>query len=191
MAKPAVRTVKTLNLYEAKTRLSRLVEDAAKGEEIVIAKAGVPRARLVGLAPKKRARRPGGAKGALDRRGFDAPFRRISLPPLWASTSGEPAPRYARRDLVGAEQPHASNRCAPGHRIGRSRPRQRGFSLGTAIKIGLGRLRLKDPFWCLSSEADSTSFRSPSTTPSAWARSPSTTPIRSIGCLSHSRLSRA
>ena len=35
------------NLYEAKTQLSSLVERAAKGEEIVIAKAGKPMARLV------------------------------------------------------------------------------------------------------------------------------------------------
>ena len=69
------KNVKTLNLYEAKTRLSRLVEDAAKGEEIVIAKAGVPRARLVGLARKKRARRPGGAKGRIwIGADFDAPL---------------------------------------------------------------------------------------------------------------------
>lgn len=69
------KIVKTLNLYEAKTRLSRLVEDAAKGEEIVIAKAGVPRARLVGLASRKRARRPGGAKGRIwIGADFDAPL---------------------------------------------------------------------------------------------------------------------
>jgi len=36
-----------LNLYEAKTQLSSLVERAAKGEEFVIAKAGKPMARLV------------------------------------------------------------------------------------------------------------------------------------------------
>jgi prevent-host-death family protein len=35
-----------VNLYEAKTQLSSLVERAAKGEEIVIAKAGKPMARL-------------------------------------------------------------------------------------------------------------------------------------------------
>jgi prevent-host-death family protein len=35
-----------LNLYEAKTQLSSLVERAAKGEEFVIAKAGKPMARL-------------------------------------------------------------------------------------------------------------------------------------------------
>jgi prevent-host-death family protein len=39
--------VVTINLYEAKTNLSRLVERAAAGEEIIIAKAGRPLARLV------------------------------------------------------------------------------------------------------------------------------------------------
>ena len=69
------RTIKTLNLYEAKTHLSRLVDDAAAGEEIVIAKAGVPRARLVGLPAKRRARRPGGAKGRVwISADFDAPL---------------------------------------------------------------------------------------------------------------------
>ena len=69
------KTAKTLNLYEAKTQLSRLVEEAAAGEEIVIAKAGMPRARLVPLAAKKRPRRPGGSKGRI-RIGadFDAPL---------------------------------------------------------------------------------------------------------------------
>ena len=40
----------TVNLYEAKTKLSQLVERAAAGEEIIIAKAGRPLARLVPLA---------------------------------------------------------------------------------------------------------------------------------------------
>lgn len=39
-----------VNLYEAKTQLSRLVERAAKGEEFVIAKAGKPMARLTAMA---------------------------------------------------------------------------------------------------------------------------------------------
>jgi prevent-host-death family protein len=39
----------TVNLYDAKTNLSSLVERAAQGEEIVIAKAGRPLARLVPL----------------------------------------------------------------------------------------------------------------------------------------------
>ncbi|MGD0368693.1 MAG: type II toxin-antitoxin system prevent-host-death family antitoxin [Acidobacteriaceae bacterium] len=47
---------KSINLYQAKTYLSDLVERAAGGEEIVIAKAGKPMARLVGL-PKAKAKR--------------------------------------------------------------------------------------------------------------------------------------
>jgi prevent-host-death family protein len=39
--------VKTVNIHEAKTQLSRLLADVARGEEIVIAKAGRPIARLV------------------------------------------------------------------------------------------------------------------------------------------------
>jgi prevent-host-death family protein len=66
---------KTVNLYEAKTHLSELVERAARGEEVVIAKAGQPRARLVPLERPRRARRPGAWKGrvviAAD---FDAPL---------------------------------------------------------------------------------------------------------------------
>ena len=48
----------TVNLYDAKTNLSRLVERAAAGEEMVIAKAGRPLARLVPLAAPRTAARP-------------------------------------------------------------------------------------------------------------------------------------
>lgn len=46
----------TVNIHEAKTHLSRLLEQVAGGEEVVIAKAGKAIARLVPLeaAPKKR-----------------------------------------------------------------------------------------------------------------------------------------
>jgi prevent-host-death family protein len=40
---------KPINIHEAKTHLSRLVEQAAAGREIIIAKAGKPLARLVPL----------------------------------------------------------------------------------------------------------------------------------------------
>lgn len=53
----------TFNLYEAKTNLSRLVERAAGGEEIVIAKAGRPLARLVPYEAAPLPRRPGAWKG--------------------------------------------------------------------------------------------------------------------------------
>jgi prevent-host-death family protein len=53
-----------VNIYEAKTNLSKLVERAAAGEEIVIARAGRPRARLVPLAAHRVApRQPGGWEG--------------------------------------------------------------------------------------------------------------------------------
>ena len=65
---------KVLNLYEAKTQLSALVEEAAAGAEIVIAKAGVPRARLVPFREAAR-RRPGGWKGRIEvAADFDAPL---------------------------------------------------------------------------------------------------------------------
>jgi len=51
------------NLYEAKTHLSALVERAAAGEEIVIAKSGKPRARLVPLEETRPERRPGRGRG--------------------------------------------------------------------------------------------------------------------------------
>ena len=43
--------MQTINIHAAKTQLSRLVDQAAAGEEIVIARAGKPVARLVPLAP--------------------------------------------------------------------------------------------------------------------------------------------
>ncbi len=64
-----------VNIYDAKTQLSRLVERAAAGEEIVIAKSGRPQARLVPLASKGAPRKPGLLKGRV-RMGddFDAPL---------------------------------------------------------------------------------------------------------------------
>jgi len=65
---------KVLNLYEAKSRLSALVEEAAAGREIVIAKAGVPKARLVPLKRRVR-RKPGSWKGRIwIAPDFDAPL---------------------------------------------------------------------------------------------------------------------
>lgn len=67
-----------VNVAEAKARLPELLERAAHGEEIVLARNGKPRARLVPLEKSRRALRvPGKGKGRFrPRRGFDA-----SLPP--------------------------------------------------------------------------------------------------------------
>ena len=51
--------MKSTNIHEAKTHLSRLVERAAKGEEIIIAKAGKPMAKLVPYQPEPCPRQPG------------------------------------------------------------------------------------------------------------------------------------
>jgi len=51
--------VKKVNIYEAKTQLSRLVEEAASGEDVVIARAGRPVARLTQLQKTGRKRRLG------------------------------------------------------------------------------------------------------------------------------------
>jgi len=45
--------VKTVNIHEAKTHLSRLLAEVAAGEEIVIAKAGKPVARIVPVAGQR------------------------------------------------------------------------------------------------------------------------------------------
>ncbi len=68
-----MNAIRTINLYEAKTQLSALVEEAAAGGEIIIAKAGKPRARLVPMPPPLR--RPGRAKGKVWMSAdFDAPL---------------------------------------------------------------------------------------------------------------------
>lgn len=51
------------NLYEAKTSLSRLVDRAASGEEIILSKAGKPLAKLVPFHPSPGPRQPGGWEG--------------------------------------------------------------------------------------------------------------------------------
>jgi prevent-host-death family protein len=57
--------MRTVNIHAAKTHLSRLVEDAAAGEEIIIAKAGKPIARLCPLAGPPRRRQLGILNGKI------------------------------------------------------------------------------------------------------------------------------
>ena len=52
-----------VNIHEAKTHLSRLVDRAASGEDIVIARAGKPVARLVAYVPRSADRELGGWQG--------------------------------------------------------------------------------------------------------------------------------
>ena len=55
----------TVNVHEAKTHFSRLLEQAHAGQEIILAKAGKPYARLVPLAPNQGRRQPGRLAGSL------------------------------------------------------------------------------------------------------------------------------
>ena len=66
-----------VNIHQAKTQFSRLVNLAAGGEEIIIAKAGKAVARLVPYQPKGviRRRRPGTMRGKIKiKRNFDDPL---------------------------------------------------------------------------------------------------------------------
>ncbi len=54
-----------VNIHHAKTHLSRLIEDVASGNEVLIAKGGKPMARLVPLRRDDTPRRPGMLKGKL------------------------------------------------------------------------------------------------------------------------------
>lgn len=63
-----------VNIHAAKTHLSKLVDDAAAGEEIIIARGGKPVARLVAVA-RRGPRKPGLLKGRVRiARDFDAPL---------------------------------------------------------------------------------------------------------------------
>lgn len=57
--------VETVNIHEAKTHLSRLVERVEAGEEVVIARAGRPVARLVPLRRTMKPRVPGQWRGQI------------------------------------------------------------------------------------------------------------------------------
>ena len=71
--------MKQVNVHHAKTHLSRLLDEVSGGEEILIAKAGKPIARLVPLTAARCARKPGFLKGRIRiAADFDAP-----LPVAW------------------------------------------------------------------------------------------------------------
>jgi prevent-host-death family protein len=75
--------MKMVNVHQAKTHLSRLIEEAADGAEIIIAKAGKPRARLVPYAPVRKPRKFGWLKGKIwISDDFDAPLSEKDLR-LW------------------------------------------------------------------------------------------------------------
>ena len=67
--------MQAVNIHHAKTHLSRLVDEAARGREIVIARAGKPVARLVPLSESPRKKKFGLLKGRIRiAADFDAPL---------------------------------------------------------------------------------------------------------------------
>ncbi len=54
-----------MNIHEAKTHLSRLLEKVSQGEEVLIARSGKPVARLVAVTESPLRRLPGSAKDTL------------------------------------------------------------------------------------------------------------------------------
>jgi len=52
-----------VNIHEAKTHLSKLLERVALGEEVIIARAGAPVAKLIAFDPEPKTRIFGSAKG--------------------------------------------------------------------------------------------------------------------------------
>lgn len=64
-----------VNIHEAKTNLSRLIEEVTGGAEVVIAKAGKPVAKLVPIGRGGRVRKPGFLRGKIRiAADFDAPL---------------------------------------------------------------------------------------------------------------------
>jgi len=88
--------MKSVNIHEAKTHLSRLVEAAARGEEFIIAKAGKPMVKVVPLTPtesSKRSPRIGFLKGS-------------GLGEWWDSIDHEAADREIERLFLGDGDEH-------------------------------------------------------------------------------------
>ena len=83
-----------VNIHEAKTHLSRLLQRVAEGEEVTIARAGVPVAKLVPVETKKDVRPLGIARGQIwVADDFDAPLPEDLL----AAFEGESEGRATRR----------------------------------------------------------------------------------------------
>ncbi len=104
----------TINVHAAKTHFSRLLERVEQGEEVVIARAGKPVARLVPMEPAAEPRRPGSARGLA---GSPRTSTRRCRTSSWPPSADAAAARHARLPLVGVRRP------AP--LVGRPRPDRR------------------------------------------------------------------
>lgn len=92
--------MKTVNIQAAKTHLSRLVEEAAAGEEIILAKAGKPLVKLVPYAPARAARVGGQLAGQI----WAAPDCWAPDEDVFAASTDAPLVHPAELPLVAEEQ---------------------------------------------------------------------------------------
>lgn len=60
--------MRIVNIQDAKTNFSKLIDAISRGDEIVIAKAGQPAAHLVPVRATHRERKPGALKGKIQRK---------------------------------------------------------------------------------------------------------------------------
>jgi prevent-host-death family protein len=87
-----------VNIHEAKTHLSRLLQRVAEGEEVTIARAGVPVARLVAVETKKNVRPMGFARDEIWMADdFDAPMPDEWLAAFYGDVPDKPARRKRKR----------------------------------------------------------------------------------------------
>jgi prevent-host-death family protein len=87
-----------VNIHEAKTHLSRLLQRVAEGEEVTIARAGVPVARLVAVENKKSVRPMGFARGEIWMADdFDGPLPDDLLAAFYGEAPAKPSSRNRKR----------------------------------------------------------------------------------------------
>ena len=88
-----------VNIHKAKTHFSRLLQRVAEGEEVTIARAGVPVARLVGVERPQTAVRPMGMdRGLIEiADDFDAPLPG-ELMTLFLGASADAKPKARKRN---------------------------------------------------------------------------------------------
>jgi prevent-host-death family protein len=95
-----------VNVHEAKTHLSRLLKRVAAGEEITIARAGTPVAKLVAVAPASAVRPLGAMEGQIYiAEDFDAPLPDDILARFYGE---KPKPKRKRR--AGAKSGESTRR---------------------------------------------------------------------------------
>ena len=102
----------TVNIHEAKTHFSALIERARAGEEVVIAKSGKPVARLLPYEGPDAPRRALGAMGGQ----------------IWmAEDFDDPLPEALLAEFLGGHEPdHQVRGVAPARARGRGRAKERG-----------------------------------------------------------------